>query len=169
MRTFVITAALAGAIPIGAHAQIVDVGVSGFGTWWDTDDFGDAFGPQVAFEVGVLDWLVADVRTGYLRAAEHELDIIPIEVTGAFHFSILEVIEPYAGLGAGRYFLHSDDIDTEDRSAVFPLVGLDVNLPTTPITLFAEARWMFFDDSVSDAVASELDGLAFSLGVTWRF
>lgn len=153
-----------------ATGQILDIGLKGSATYWDTDDFGDTYGGQVGLEITFVDWFSAEARTGYLRAEHHDLNIVPVEIMGKFRLSLLDVIEPYAGLGAGRYFLSSDEVSTKDREALFPLVGMDVNLPTTSLTLFAEARWLFFGDDVSNELPdSDLDGLAFSAGVAWRF
>jgi len=171
MKCLVIAAA-AGLLSVAAPAsgQILDISLNGMATYWDTDDFGDAYGGQIGLEIAFIDWFSAEARTGYLRAEHHDLNIVPIELMGMFRLSLLDIIEPYAGLGAGRYFLSSDEIETKDREAIFPLVGLDVHLPTTKITLFGEARWMFFTDSISsDLPSSDLDGLAFSAGLSWSF
>lgn len=173
MKGSLLAAALAAAMLAAAppaSAQILDVSLKGMATYWDTDDFGDAYGGQVGLQIAFIDWFSAEARTGYLRAEHHDLNIVPLELMGAFRLSVLDVIEPYAGVGAGRYFLSSDEVSTKDREALFPLIGLDVHLPTTSLTLFAEARWMFFTDSVSrDLPSSDLDGLAFSAGLSWSF
>lgn len=154
----------------GAGGQILDISANGSATYWDTEDFGAAYGGQIGLEIAFVDWFSAEARTGYLRADDHDLNIVPLEIMGTFRLSLLDIIEPYGGLGAGRYFLSSDEVSTKDREALFPLVGMDVHLPTTKITLFAEARWMFFTDDVSsDLPDSDLDGLAFSAGVSWSF
>jgi outer membrane protein W len=170
MRVSLLAAAVLAGSPLAASGQIVDVSLNAFATWWDTDDFGDAYGGQIGLEIAFIDWFSAEARTGYLRAEHHDLNIVPLELVGTFRLSLLDVIEPYAGAGVGRYFLSSDEISTKDREALFPLIGMDVHLPTTKLTLFAEARWMIFTDSVSsDITNADLDGLAFSAGVSWSF
>lgn len=170
--TFAAAAALVGLLAAAptTTAQVLDIDFKGAATYWDTDDFGDAYGGQVGLEITFVDWFSAEARTGYLRAEHHDLNIVPVEVLGKFRLSLLDVIEPYGGVGAGRYFLNSDEVSTKDREALFPLIGMEVNLPMTKLTLFAEARWMFFGDDVSSELPdSDLDGLAFSAGVAWSF
>ena len=153
-----------------ASAQLLGVDTSVLATWWDTEDLGDAYGGQIGVEFAFLHWFSVEGRTGYLRADRHELDIVPLEALAAFRLSLFDVLKPYGGVGVGQYFFDSSEISTEDRQAVFPLLGLDVHLPTTKLTLTAEARWMFFSDSISDELASsDADGLAFSLGASFRF
>ena len=172
-----LTAALATTAPVAATAQDVDFddreyawSARAMASWLNTDDLGDAWGGMVGVGFQPLDWFSADLRAGYLRADDESLDIIPIEGVAMFRIPNMDVVEPYAGIGVGHYFLESDDISTDDPQAVFPLVGLDIRLPETKLRIFGEARFMFFDDSVSsDLPDSDMNGLGANLGVTWTF
>jgi hypothetical protein len=171
-----LTGALASAAPLAATAQDMDFEVREFAwsaramaSWLNTDDLGDAWGGMVGVGFQPVDWFSADVRSGYLRADDESLDIIPLEGVAMFRVPNLDVVEPYAGVGVGHYFLNSDDIDTDDPQAVFPLVGLDVRLPETKLRIFGEVRYMFFSDSVSEDIDSDMNGLGANLGVAWTF
>lgn len=141
----------------------------GMATYLNTDDLGDAWGGMLGAGFQPVDWFSADLRVGYLRADDESLDIIPIEGVAMFRAFNVDVVEPYAGIGVGHYFLDSDDISTSDTQAVFPLIGLDVRLPETKLRLFGEVRYMFFEDSISDDIDSNMDGIGANLGVTWTF
>lgn len=173
-----LTAAVAAATPMAASAQddIFDEerryewSARAMATWLNTDDLGDAWGGMVGVGFQPLEWFSADLRAGYLRADDESMDIIPLEGVAMFRVPNLDVIEPYAGVGVGHYFLESDDIETEDPQAVFPLIGADLRLPETKLRIFGEVRYMFFDGSVSDDLpSSDMNGLGANLGITWTF
>ncbi|MFG0285858.1 MAG: outer membrane beta-barrel protein [Phycisphaerales bacterium JB039] len=169
MRWRLLTAAALCCAPMSASGQLIEVGVTGGATYWDSKDFGDIYGVNLGVELALIDWFVVEGRTGYYQGERFDLEVVPLEVAGIFRLSILDTIEPYGGLGVGQYFISVSDIEANDRQALFPLAGIDVHLPTTNLTLTAEARWMFFSDSVTDEVDSDLDGVAISLGVMWSF
>ena len=169
MRSHLLAACALCCTPFAASGQLLELAITGGATYWDTEDVGDIYGVNLGVELALVDWFVVEGRSGYLQGERYDLEIVPLEVAGLLRLSLFDTIEPYGGLGVGQYFFSATGIETSDQQAIFPIAGLDVHLPTTNITLTGEARWMFFTDSVSDEVDSDVDGLALSLGVMWSF
>lgn len=176
-----LTAAIASAMPFAASGQDRDFDrgldddrrfdwtLRAMASYLNTDDLGDAWGGMIGAGFQPVDWFSTDLRVGYLRADDESLDIIPIEGVAMFRAFNVDVVEPYAGIGVGHYFMDADDFNTSDTQAIFPLVGMDLRLPETKLRIFGEVRYMFFEDSISDDVDANMDGIGANLGVTWTF
>jgi hypothetical protein len=151
------------------------VNVGAFGSYLDSDDLGDGYGGGVKLELKPIDVLSVDGRAGYIYFDDAEIHMFPLEGVGRVNFPLLgERIVPYAGVGAGYYIFEGDDADLDDDVGFFPLVGLEAGLKR--VALFAEARWLFLEADVDDAVDeledlddADVDGLGINVGLLFRF
>lgn len=156
-----------------AHGSGIEFGA--FGSYLDSDDLGDGYGSGAKLEVNPIDLVSIDGRAGWIHFDDADLNMFPLELAGLVNLPLLgEQIVPYAGAGVGYYFFDGDRIDLDDEVGFFPLVGLEIGLH--PISLLAEARWLFLEADVDSAKGefanlreADIDGLGINLGLLIRF
>jgi len=160
----------------GAHtASALDFGVSGFGSYYDADKAGEAYGGGALVRMGIFDWLAADARLSRLEFDDTDLEVTPIEVAGLARIALFdERLVPYGGVGVGYYlFDDSNQANVDDGYGFFPVVGLDWRFGAKRHwSVFAEVRWLVLDEDfeVPGVPSSDdIDGVAVNAGVGFKF
>jgi len=139
------TASFAGETSLAGYATYLDGGENG-------GNDGVGFGVKVRQKF--LGFFSADIRGGYMDFNDLDSSVIPIE--GTVMIGIPFIIEPYAGLGAGYYFVDTDIPSYEDGSGVYALLGAQLNLWV--VGAFAEIRY-------TEAELDLMDGVSVNLGL----
>lgn len=161
-------------------ASAVDFGLGGFGSYYDAEDAGDAWGGGVMLRLGIVDWFAVDARASYLDFSDSDFRMVPLEAAATLRLPLFENrLIPYAGGGVGYYIydVKSSTVDIDNGVGFFPLVGLEARFGSrNQWSLFGEARWLFLSsdiDEAGDELTSprkdDIDGIAVNVGVMYRF
>lgn len=166
-----------------------------YGTWWDTDDAGDAggIGLNYAWRLGE----VVDLETRlawYEELTDKPLDdffsgdsplatgltVIPLEVGIRFNFARdSNVWSPWAGGGVAYYALDTDSGNVDDEIGFYATLGSMFG-DGKGADFYAEVGYRFVegqvsdlgdldDDGLDDAFDVSLNGPFASAGVAWRW
>ena len=93
--------AIAAFAPVAAHA-----GIGGFGTWWDTKDYGDMYGGGGKLGLGLGMGFWVEARGSYLQSKDRKMadvSLIPLEAIVGWQLEVSEILRPYVGAGFGYY------------------------------------------------------------------
>jgi hypothetical protein len=179
-RTWLAVGILAVSLAKLQPASALELTIGPFGSYFDADEAGDAWGGGVMTRLGIFDWLAVDARASYLDLSDTDISMIPLEAAATFRLPLMDKrFIPYAGAGVG-YYLYEDDsdlIDIEDDVGFFPVVGLELRFGSNhQWALFGEARWLFLssdidaaEDELGDLDDDDIDGLAVNVGLLFRF
>ncbi|VGO11528.1 hypothetical protein PDESU_00072 [Pontiella desulfatans] len=139
----------------GNALAIGKTGYTAYGTYWNGDDSGYGFG--LKYTRSLIDIVFADARVSYISYDSNRIDtLIPTEVS--INIGLPGVVTPYAGVGAGYYFIDSPIYD--DSAGYFAQVGVEVSI--SKIGVLAELRY-------HDLEGGDLDSLSANLGVLLKF
>jgi len=133
-----------------------ETSLAGYLTYLDGSENGgyDGVGGGVKLRQKFLGFFSADIRGGYLDFSDLDTSVIPVE--GTLMVGIPFFIEPYAGVGAGYYFVDSDNPLYEDDYGVYGVLGAQLNLWV--VGAFAEVRY-------TEAEIDLMDGISANLGL----
>ena len=140
--------AIAALVPAAALA-----GIGGFGTWWDTKDYGDMYGGGAKLGLGLGMGFWIEARGSYLETThykEADVSLIPLEALVAWQLEASEILRPYIGAGIGYYVKDfewksewkewKEEFKSKDCAGYFALAGLNLNLGSD-ISIFGEAKY----------------------------
>jgi hypothetical protein len=175
--------AVAAMVPAAARA-----GIGGFGTWWDSKDYGDMYGggAKLGLGLGLGFWLEA--RGSYLKSNNFkpaDVSLIPLEALLGWELEVSQVIRPYVGAGIGYYLKDfewksrwkewKDEFKDKDCAGYFALAGLSLNLGSA-VSIFGEAKYTLVgeDDKLhwrgSDVKEKySFDGISVNVGLKFGF
>ncbi|MDH3981746.1 MAG: porin family protein [Kiritimatiellaceae bacterium] len=146
--------ALAGFTATTSHA-IGETGITAYGTYWNGENE-DGLGLGVKLTKSIIDVLWVDGSASYISFDPSGDSLVPLEAT--INVGLPGVVTPYAGIGAGYYFIDSPSL--ESRAGYLGLLGVEISIKT--VGLLAELR---YHDLEGDA----LDDLSLRFGVLLRF
>ena len=138
-------------------AQGVETSLAAYATYWDAETEGSGGG--IKLRKSFLAFLSGDIRGGYVEFDDADTTIIPVEATAIVQIPIM--LEPYAGIGAGYYFVDSDVAALDENTAgYYGVVGLQFTL--FKLGVLGELRYNDFEESY-------FEGLSANLGVLLRW
>ncbi len=113
-----------GLLFVAAGCVHADTSITAYGIYWDGDDPGRGAGVRV--RKTFLAFMGVEGRTGYVEFNNTKTELIPAEVSviGRLPF----VISPYAGVGAGYYFVNSELPGLDNSSGGFAQLGVEASL-----------------------------------------
>jgi hypothetical protein len=171
-------------LAVSQPASAVDFSIGPYGSYYDSDDAGDAWGGGLMGRLGILNWLAVDARASYLDLNDSDIEMIPLEAALTLRLPLMEdKLVPYAGVGVG-YYLFDDNFDedanfedVDDGFGFFPVVGVELRFGSRDQwAIFGEARWLFLSSDIDGAIDelenigdADLDGLAVNVGLLYRF
>jgi hypothetical protein len=157
----------------------LDFSVGGYGSYFDADEAGDAYGGGALVRMGILKLFAVDGRAGYFDLPDSDISLVPLEAAATFRLPLFkETLVPYAGVGVGYYLYDdSDEVEIDDGVGFFPLLGLELRFGAKKQwALFGEARWLFISTDIESAGDDllelddeEIDGVGVNLGLIYRF
>lgn len=175
--------AVVAAVPTAAKA-----GIGGFGTWWDSNDYGDMLGggAKLGLGLGLGFWIEA--RGSYLETTHYQkadVSLIPLEALLGWQLEVNDYIKPYIGAGAGYYVKDfewksrwkewKDEFKSKDCAGYFALAGVTLSLGGS-VSLFGEAKYTLVgeDDKLkwrgSDIKEKySFDGISVNVGLKFGF
>ncbi|MCL4178550.1 MAG: outer membrane beta-barrel protein [Verrucomicrobia bacterium] len=162
------------------RASALDFSVGGFGSYFDADEGGDAYGGGALVRMGIFNWLAVDGRASYLELSDSDFSVVPLEAAATFRLPLLkQTLVPYGGVGVGYYLYDEDNdfVEVDDGVGFFPVLGLEFRFgKEKQWAVFGEARWLFLStdiESAGDEVLEfdddDIDGLGVNLGLIYRF
>ena len=152
----VLAAGLVWAGMIGT-AQGGETSLAAYATYWDAETEG--YGGGVKLRKSFLAFLSADIRGGYLDFSDADTTIIPVEATAIVQIPFM--LEPYAGVGAGYYFVDTEGAAPDDDVAgYYGLIGIQFSL--FKLGALAELRY-------NDTEESYFEGMSANLGVLLKW
>jgi hypothetical protein len=180
LRAFLAAGILAVGLAGAQPASAVDFSLGAFGSYYDADDAGDAWGGGGLLRLGLVEWFAVDARASYLEFSDSDIRMIPLEAAATLRLPLMQnKLIPYAGVGVGYYFydVKSSNVNIDDDVGFFPLVGLEVRFGArSQWGLFGEARWLFLSsdfetagDELTSPRRDNIDGLAVNVGLLYRF
>ncbi len=156
MKKQVLMVAVAALAVVGINAKSYagETSLAAFGTYLDGSENGgyDGVGGGVKLRQKFLGFFSADIRGSYLEFSDLNTSVIPVE--GTLMVGIPFFIEPYAGLGAGYYFVDGDNPLFEDDYGVYGVLGAQLNLWV--VGAFAEVRYTEAELNLMDGVSANL-------------
>jgi hypothetical protein len=161
-------------------ASAIGVSLGAFGSYYDADDAGDAWGGGGLLRLELAEWFAVDARASYLEFSDSDVRMIPLEAAATLRLPLMRnKLIPYAGVGVGYYFydVKASNVRIDDDVGFFPLVGLEVRFGArSQWGLFGEARWLFLSsdfetagDELTSPRRDNIDGLAVNVGLLYRF
>ena len=117
-----------------------------YGTYWDTDQAGEAVGGGVTFEIPINEMLGVDLRGAYLQQGdlesplddsvdevddvfrEADLNLAPLEAGLRFTFNSPGTFRPYVGGGVSYVILDldSDRLEVDDETGWYGVAGAKI-------------------------------------------
>lgn len=175
--------AVAAALPAAARA-----GIGAFGTWWDSNDYGNMFGGGGKLALGLPVGFWIEARGSYLESTdfkEADVSLVPLEALLGWELQISKVLRPYVGAGAGYYLKNfkwkskwkewKEEFKDKDCAGYFALAGICIGLGEE-ISLFGEAKYTLVgeDDKLkwrgSDIKEKySFDGISVDVGIKIGF
>ena len=181
--------ALAALMAIAALAPVAALaGIGGFGTWWDTKDYGDMYGGGAKLGLGLGAGFWIEARGSYLETTDYkeaDVSLIPLEAIVAWQLEASKILRPYIGAGIGYYVKDfewksewkewKEEFKSKDCAGYFALAGLNLNLGSD-ISIFGEAKYnLIGEDDKLEWRGSDVkekftfDGLSVNVGLKFGF
>ncbi len=165
------TAILASALLVfstHANAAILGAQTGAFYSVIDSDDAGTGHGGGAIFRTQLVGILGADARVGYLSFGDSDISMVPLEASIILRAPV-PFLAVYGGLGGGIYFIDGDNVDYDNATGFYPLVGAEFKI--SELVLFAEARYLFLEGETSGTLSrtDSFDGPGFNIGLSFRF
>ena len=175
--------AVAAALPTAARA-----GIGAFGTWWDSNDYGDMYGGGGKLALGLGGGFWIEARGSYLESTdfkEADVSLIPLEALLGWELEVSDVLRPYIGAGAGYYLKDfkwksrwedwKEEFKDKDCAGYFALAGICIGLGAD-FSLFGEAKYTLVgEDDKLEWRGSDIkekysfDGLSVNAGIKFGF
>ncbi len=139
-------------------------------------DFADnGIGPGFMYSWDLDMGVRIDSRLSYIQFYEPDLDMVPLEVAIAYQLEEF-MYQPYAGFGAGWYFLNANRGDADGDIGFQLFTGMEADVGWD-FDVFAEISWLFLESDVDGVFAAtektaskiDLDGFGLSVGLMYRF
>lgn len=141
---------------IAAGYATADTSLSAYGTYWEADSSGRGAGLRL--KKTVLGFGAVEARGGYVNFDDIETDMIPLDAS--INVRLPFMISPYAGVGAGYYFLDSDSGGMDDTSGFFAQVGVEATFLW--IGALAEVRYYDLEENY-------FDGPSYNIGLLLKW
>lgn len=147
---------LLSAMALMACSSLADTSLTAYGTYWDADSEGTGGGLRL--KKTILAFAAADIRGGYVNFSDINTEAIPVEAS--INARLPFIISPYVGVGAGYYFLNSDQSDTDNAAGYFAQLGVEATFLW--FGAMAEVRYHDLD-------VDYLDGTSVNLGLLLKW
>jgi opacity protein-like surface antigen len=147
---------LTATIAILATTTLADTSITGYGTYWDAESSGAGVG--VRLKKTFLGFGAAEVRGGYVNFDDIKTDMIPLDIS--INARLPFMISPYAGVGAGYYFMDSDIPGFDNSTGYFAQLGVEATF--VMIGVMAEIRY-------NDLEGSYFDGASYNAGILFKW
>lgn len=166
-----------------------------YGTWWDTEDAGDAAGIGASYAWNLGEVVDLEARLAWYEELtdkplddffsgnsplETGLTVIPVEVGLRFNFARdAKFWNPWVGVGLAYYALDTDSGNIDDEVGFYATLGSTFG-DGKGADFYAEVGYRFVEGEVSDLGDLDSDGLDdnfdvklngpfASAGVVWRW
>lgn len=127
-----------------ACSAIAHTSLTAYGTYWDADATGKGAGLRL--KKTFLGFGAVEARGGYVNFDDIKTDMIPLDVS--INARLPFMISPYAGIGAGYYFLDSDIGGSDNTTGYFAQLGVEATFIW--IGAMAEVRYYDLEDDFFD-------------------
>ncbi|MDZ8119550.1 hypothetical protein [Pontiella agarivorans] len=141
---------------IAAGCALADTSLSAYGTYWEADSSGQGAGLRL--KKTFLGFGAVEARGGYVNFDDIETDMIPLDAS--INVRLPFMISPYAGVGAGYYFMDSDAGGMDDTSGVFAQIGVEATFLW--IGALAEVRYYDLEENY-------FDGPSYNIGLLLKW
>ncbi len=176
-------------ITVSLSIPAVAGGISGYGSYWDTEDASDGYGAGAKLNVTFAGPIELELRGGYfpdlsedIPGGDLDLEVIPIEAGLIFRLPVADAaVSPYGGGGVGYYMLEleaegpggSATLDLDDEVGWYLVGGLTIHLSDT-LAIFAEGKYTTIEgtaenddlDLIEDEFDIDLGGIGANAGLT---
>ena len=133
-----------------------DTSLTAYGTYWDAEDSGKGGGLRL--KKTFLGFGAVEGRGGYVSFSETNTEVVPLDIS--INARLPFMISPYAGVGAGYYFIDSDVPGSDNASGYFGQIGVEA----TFIWIGAMAELRYYEIE-----GSYLDGTAVNVGLLFKW
>ncbi|MDF7801877.1 hypothetical protein P4C99_20540 [Pontiellaceae bacterium B1224] len=154
MKRTVLT--LLSAMALLACSSPADTSLTAYGTYWDADTEGTGAGLRL--KKTFLGFGAAELRGGYVNFNDINTDMIPLDVS--INARLPFMISPYAGVGAGYYFMSSDLPGFDNGPGYFAQVGIEATFVL--VGVMAEIRY-------NDLDGTYFDGTSYNAGILLKW
>lgn len=159
--------------------------ITGFGSYWNTDDADDTWGVGGKVGLGVTEMLEIEGRgTWYDDVTDDggpgdiDIEAIPIEAGVALNFLPEQPLNPYIMGGAGYHFLDTNRGSIDDEFGWYAGGGVEIGGPEN-VAFVVEALYRGIEGEVDDDdedvvvvrddIDIDLSGLAVNAGIQYRW
>ncbi len=139
-----------------AGYALADTSLSAYGTYWDAETEGTGAGLRL--KKTFLGFGAIEGRGGYVRFDDIKTDMIPLDIS--LNVRLPFMISPYAGVGAGYYFLDAEAGNLDDSSGLFAQVGIEATLVW--FGALAEVRYYDLEENY-------FDGASYNIGLMLKW
>ena len=147
------------ALLAASAASAAGTSLTAYGTYWDADaKVGRGEGAGLRLKKTFLGFGAVEARGGYVRFDDIKTDMIPVDVS--INARLPFMISPYAGIGAGYYFLDSDTGNRDNLSGTFAQLGVEATFLW--VGAMAEIRYYDLEDDF-------FDGPAYNIGLLLKW
>jgi hypothetical protein len=121
-----------------------DTSLTAYGTYWEGDDTGKGGGLRL--KKTFLGFGAVEGRGGYVEFSDTNTEVYPLDVS--INARLPFMISPYAGIGAGYYYISSDLPGLDNSSGYFGQIGVEATFAW--FGAMAEIRFHDLDGSYFD-------------------
>lgn len=121
-----------------------DTSLTAYGTYWDGEDIGKGGGLRL--KKTFLAFAAVEGRGGYVDFSDTDTQVVPVDVS--LNLRLPFFISPYIGVGAGYYFVDSDQLSSDDQSGYFTQLGVEATFLW--FGAMAEIRWHDIEEGYLD-------------------
>jgi hypothetical protein len=135
-----------------------------FGSFWDTDEAGDAAGGGLGFGFPIGERWGLDLRASYYEELSNEpleaifddddpifqrsgLQVLPLEIGLRYNFAPGNRTNFYLGGGGSYFLLDSDFGEVDDEVGGYAIAGVDIGNPDG-VSFFVEGLWRIAEAKV---------------------
>jgi outer membrane protein W len=180
-KTLSILCAMAALSLLAAPAKAADIGV--FGSYWDTRDADQGYGPGVKIDFARF----LEVRASYFSDVtsdnpfplrnDFKIRVVPLEAGLVFKFAPNERFTPYLGGGASYLLLDTNRGNIDNELGWYGVAGADIKtdhgfgvmVEGTYRSVDSTIRDRGDDTTVDDRVDLQLRGFGANVGLVWSF
>ncbi|ADE55891.1 hypothetical protein [Coraliomargarita akajimensis] len=156
--TILLISSLALASASSLSAAIINNRATAYASYWSASGANDGYGAGLKYSKQFAGFVMGDVRGSYYTFDASSTSVVPLEAS--INLYLPAFISPYAGVGAGYYFVDSSKPDFENSSGYFAQIGADMEL--FGLGVFGELRYI-------DAERVFLDGVTANIGISLKF
>lgn len=154
-------------------APAIAVDLYGFGSYWEKGDVDGTFGVGLGVSLPVIfDALRLDGRVHYFEDSDYgrgKITVTPVDFGAQLHLMPDGAFDPYVLAGLSYNYVDADEIDFDSTFGGYFGAGVDMELGSSLLKVFAEVMYRFSDIDEVDRHNLDASGVSANVGLKFHF